>query len=124
MRKQHRQTVGHHDRAGKASLARQAGICNQTIDAVVTQFQHLGAMHLLQKDRLTSDSALQDMSIGRDCVSIISNVIAQVQRVIRRQRNTALTRGEDGPNTCGRRPLRGQPVGFIHCPGKPKALPF
>jgi hypothetical protein len=38
MRKQYRQAVGHHDRAGEASLARQAGICRQTINTVMTQF--------------------------------------------------------------------------------------
>ncbi len=74
VRKQHRQAVSHHDRAGQAALPRQACVGRQTINAAMTQFQHLGAVHLLQKDRLTTDGTLQNQSIGGDGSDRITDV--------------------------------------------------
>ncbi len=123
MRKKYWQAIGHHDGAGDAALARQAGVGNQAIDTIKTQFQHTGAVHLLQKDRLTIDGTLQNQSIGCDVNGRITDVVTQVQGVEGRQRNAALTRCEDRMYTCRRRPLRDQPVGVIHCPGRPTVLP-
>jgi len=54
------------------------------IGAVVAEFKYARAVYLLQKHWTASDSALQEQSVGCDSSSNITDVITQIQGVVRR----------------------------------------
>ena len=76
---QHRQAVRHHDRAGDARHARDAGIGHTGGHLFrVPQAGDRSAMHLLQEHRRGLQAGSQMIPVGLHCSRVISHMVAQV----------------------------------------------
>ncbi len=94
---EHRQAVGHHDRAGQPGRRGGAGIGG-------------GAVDLLQEDRPGADGLLQATAVLGHMRAIVADMVAEVEALVAAQRNTAITRGAHGPHVRRRGSVRHEPV--------------
>ena len=61
---QHRQAVGHHDRAGDAGLPGDSRVSHRAVWRVAVDGERRGAMHLLQVNRANTQRVVHDLPVG------------------------------------------------------------